>query len=212
MVLYEEDKDKLVDPNNPNAQAQSQQAQPVQLGSSGGALAGSGSSQPGSGGNVSTAGTNAGGGGWTNIQSYLKANEGNTGTAKALESQVGGTFDQESQNFQNQSQETKQKAQKQVEENKVGQDQASQMIQQASQGYNYGGPQAQNYNQNVSRLKGALSAQYQGPRDFAYGMGGETQQYGSGLKENFGGLMEGVYNKAAGGAMGSGCGGFAAAC
>lgn len=166
-----------------------------------GSFAGSGSlsTQP------STAGVGAGGGGgWTNIQSYLTANQGNQGSANALKSQVGGSFDQEQKNLDQSASQSKQQADQQVSQNHIGQDQASQMVQQMGQNYQYNGQQNDQYNQNKNQFQTALNAQYQGPQSYTYGMGAQAQQYGQNLNNNFNAVMENVYNKSAGGQMGSG--------
>lgn len=81
------------DPNSQGSAAQGQGS--AQSSDQGGDVqSSSGSTDVGS--NVSTAGVGAGGtGGWTNIQAYLNANQGNTGSADALSSSVGGKFDSE---------------------------------------------------------------------------------------------------------------------
>lgn len=65
---------------------------------------------------------------------------------------------------------------------------------------------AQSYDQIVNGLKGALSAQYGGPSNFTYNMSADAQNYGQGLgnDQGFQGVMQGIYNQAAGGHMGSG--------
>lgn len=156
---------------------------------------------------VSTAGVGQGGtGGWTNIQSYLQANQGDTKSADLLNSQVGGQFDKESKNLQDQSNQTESQAKSQVDQNNIGQDQASQILSQASGLYNYGGNQSQDYQNLIGQIQNPLNASYQGPNQFAYGTGAATQNYGSNLSndQGFRGMMENMYNQSAGGQLGSG--------
>lgn len=149
-------------------------------------LVGQGSSQVGSAG-VSQAGTGAGGGGWTNIQAYLKANEGNTQSANALNKDVGSQFDQEKSGLESKASETK--AQADAQNKAPSLDDA----------YNdFGGAGQQ--------LKDYLNQAYGGPKTFDYGMGAKTQEYGDSLgsRDGFQGLMQGLYNRSAGGAMTTG--------
>jgi hypothetical protein len=200
----------FLDPNNYQIDPNNPQGQQAQQGGSSNALMGDASG----GGTVfagapptSNASQGAGGaGGWTNIQNYLQANQGNTGTADKLNKDVGGTFDQEQSNLGNQSSQVKQQAQGAVDKNNVTQDAASKAISQAGSLYNYGGQQSNEYQQALNPIKSSLSAQYQGPTQFSYGLGAQTQQYGSDLgnDQGFHGLMNGLYNQAAGGQMGSG--------
>jgi hypothetical protein len=166
-----------------------------------GGFVGSGTAQP------STAGVGSGGsGGWTNIQSYLTANKDSTGSANALQSEGAGIFDKEASNLQKTSQDTKQQAQTEASKNYVAQDQASKMIQDAGKAYNYGPNQTQPYTDIVNNVQGIRSMQYGGPSSYSYGMGGDTQQFGEGMKQDdaFGGIMNQLYNRAAGGTMTTG--------
>lgn len=189
-----------------------QNTQPGQQGSSANPIAGQGASGSvaGAGPQVSTAGVGAGGtGAWTNIQSYLQANQGNNSSADALNSQVGSSFDKDQKNLNDQSSQAKQQAQSATQATNIGQDQASKMIQQAGGQYQYnpqGGSQSQDYQKSLDPLKTALSAQYQGPNQFSYGLSADSQNYGTGLgsDQGFQGVMNNVYNKAAGGQINSG--------
>lgn len=172
------------------------------------------STAPDAGGNfvsggspVSTAGIGSGGtGGWTNIQSYLMANPASQGTATALKSQVGSTFDQEKQNIDKSSQDTQSQAQQNVNQNSLSTDQATKLLQQAGSNYSYSGTPSDTYSSSVGQLKNAYGAQYSGPTNWSYGLGADAQNYGQGLQndEGFHGIMNTLYNKAAGGTMGSG--------
>lgn len=175
-------------------------AQVAQAAGGGGGFVGTGS--------PSTAGIGAGGtGGWTNIQAYLNANAGNTKSADYLKSEVGSQFDKEKQSLDKASTESKAQGQAQVDANKIGQDQASKLIEQAGSQYQYGGqPQTQSYQDIVSGVKNKLNAQYSGPSSFQYGLQDPTQNYGSGLQDqqSFKGLMNSLYQGAAGGRIGKG--------
>jgi hypothetical protein len=84
------------------------------------------------------AGAGPGGtGGWTNIQSYLDANKGGTGSAQALDKAVGSQFGQERNAFQNDSSKFLQDAQSQVDKSRIDDKQASDYINQASGLYSY---------------------------------------------------------------------------
>lgn len=135
-------------------------------------------------------------GGWTNIQSYLMANQGNTGSADALNKQVGSSFDQDKQSLTDQSTQAKTSADSQVQ-GQVGTDAASQMIANMGNQYSYGGPQSQDYQDSKSKLQGTLSGQWSDP-NYAPAMSGQTQQYGTSLQDqnSFNGMMQGIYNKA----------------
>lgn len=150
-----------------------------------GPLVGGGSNAVGTGG-VSQAGTGAGGGGWTNIQAYLKANEGNTQSANALNKDVGSQFDQEQNSLTQASQSAKGEADKNTSAPSL--DDAM-----------YGGSAADS-------MRNYLNGSYSGPRTFDYGVSGKTQTTGDALgnRDGFQGLMQGLYNRSAGGAMTTG--------
>jgi hypothetical protein len=191
---------KLQDPNQAQGQDQAS-GQTVPLsGSSGGVITGATGGQAPSG---------AGGqGSWTNIQAYLNANKGDTGSANMLNKQSSDTIGKEKQNVDQQSSQAKQQAQGQADQVNYSQDKASQILQDASKNYNYDSTQPQNdaYNQDTSQLKNALSAKYQGPTNFAYGISSDAQNFGQNLNSNpgFNQIMGQLYNKAGGGKMTSG--------
>jgi hypothetical protein len=157
-------------------------------------------------GSVSTAGMSAGGGGaWTNIQSYLNANKGNTGSANLLNQQVGNTFNQESQNEKSQAQDAKNQSDQVVSQNKLGQDQASKMVEQLGGMYQNNKPQSADYTNQINQLHSQLYGNYSGPSQFNYALGGQAQQYGTNLgnDQGFTSVMNDLYQKNAPG-MGSG--------
>lgn len=156
----------------------------------------------GTGGNATAPGAQ---GAWTNIQAYLNANKGNTGSAQYFDNKVNETFEKEKQDAQRQADESKQRANEEVEKAKVGQDQASQIINQTAQNYNYSGQASEPYSQGVNQLKTALNADFTGPTSFNYGLSSEAQKYGNvGDNGAFKNIMEGLYNESAGGQMNRG--------
>lgn len=162
----------------------------------------------GGGGGVSQAGVGKGGtGGWTNIQAYLGANEGNKqGSANLLQNKVGQTFQSEASRLAEESNKAKQEAATKVSENTLSRDQAKEKLNSLAGQYNYKAPQSEEYNQGVNKLKTASTYQYDGPTSFSYGMGGQTQEYGSGLNSDpaFSQIMTSLYGQAANGQLGRG--------
>lgn len=226
--LASNDKLQNQDPNAAGAQAGGQS---VANGGTGQAVSGSGDAGQGyvSQG-VSTAGVGSGGqGGWTNIQAYLNANQGNNASAGTFSKQANDTFDSEEKNASDSANQTKSQAQSQVSGNKIAPDTASQLISSAGQNYQYpnqtttgaqppsysntpqgsAGRTAQDpqaYNDSIGKLKGSLNAQYQGPSSYSRGMGADAQQIGDNLGSDQGwqGIMQGLYRTAAGGQIGTG--------
>jgi hypothetical protein len=169
--------------------------QPAQQTSGSSADVGSGS------GGVSTAGVGAGGtGGWTNIQSYLEANKGDTGSSQALTKQVGSQFSNEQNALSQGAQDFLNQGQKQVDDHKISNDQADQLIKQTGQNYAYSGDPSTAYKDNVSKVQHAVHDQYSGPTSYSYGFSQPTQEYAQDLNDNggFDQLMNNVYSNAAG--------------
>ncbi len=124
MAFIDNQDDKQLDPNAPEGQ------NPV---------VGQGTNVVGGGGG-SAAGVGPGGtGGWTNIQAYLDANKGDTGSSQLLNKTVGDQFGQERSNFEGDSSKFLTDAQAQADSNKISNDQASGYINQAAQAYQYPG-------------------------------------------------------------------------
>ncbi len=121
-------------------QSQTQtQGSPGQAAGGGGAptVSGAGGSDVGG---VSTAGVGAGGtGGWTNIQSYLQANQGDNGSANNLRDTVGSQFNKESGQMQDAADKTVKDASNYVNDSNISSDQANDLIGQASKAYSYPG-------------------------------------------------------------------------
>jgi hypothetical protein len=180
---------------DPNQNLQSQPGQqpsggPAPTDGSAPTVSGSGSSDVGG---VSTAGVGAGGqGGWTNIQAYLNANQGNNTTSNALNNMVGGAFNQEQQNIDKSSQDAKSAADKAT---------AGQMSQDDIMKGVEGGQ-----NQDFTNIRNYLNNPYSNPQQYSYGMGGQAQAYGQGLAtdQGFEGLRNNLYQQAAGQPLSSG--------
>lgn len=116
---------------------------------------------------------------WTNIQSYLTANQGAADQrADNLKTQVQGTFGQEKDAFNKQATDTKAAADKAAEPvTNVNPDKASQLIAQAGSAQK--GSDA--YTQAVNPVKQAVTAQYAGPSAFSYGLSAGAQNAGQGV-------------------------------
>jgi hypothetical protein len=144
--------------------------------------------------------------GWTNIQDYLTANKGMTGTADYLKQQVGSQFANEQKSLGEQAADTKQKAASEVDKTRFNQDDASKRIQDASKQYSYQGAPTSQYSDVVNDYRTKLNAKYQGPTQFAYGFQAPTQEYGSNLgnDQGFSAIMNSLYDKASGSTMGTG--------
>lgn len=163
------------------------------------------STAPSASATVSSAGVGSGGtGGWTNIQSYLTANAGGSKSSDVLKSTVGGQFDKEKTEFERSSGDARGAGQKELDRT-LNTDQASRILNTISGGYSYNGPQSSAYTSGVNQLQGAMR-NYEGPSSYSYGMGADTQRYGTGLQtdQGFQGLMGDLYRNAAGGQMGQG--------
>ena len=164
------------------------------------------SSAPASGGASPPGAANGGSGGFTNIQDYLLANQGNDSSANMLNNAVGGAFSKDQSGLESGASTAKSQADAQVS-GQMTDPQASQDINTASGLYSYNGPQSSQFTQDIAPVQSALTSSYGGPTDFSYGLSQNTQNYGSELGNDnqfYGGIMSGLYNQAAGGALGSG--------
>lgn len=155
------------------------------------------------GGGVSTAGTGPGGqGSWTNIQAYLGANQGDTGSAKNLDKEVGGQFDKEKSDLQSSSSKVLSDA-KTSADKALSTNDASQILNSSVEANRNKNQDV--YSQNVSRVQQALNGPYSGPTSYNYGISGQTQDYGQSLQGNgFDSLMKNLYAKNAGQGLSSG--------
>lgn len=190
--------DDLLNQNGDQAQAP-ELSQQTQLVGGDSQAVGNNTAQQGTGGAASNKG-------WTNIQAYLGANQGDQGSAQALNKQVGDQFGQEKQNYTQQSAGVRANAQKQVDENKISNDDADKIIKQSADEYSWNGQQSSPYTENVQKVQGALNNQYSGPTSYNYAFNPTTQNYGNQLKDNtgFDALMNNVYSNAAGRNLSSG--------
>lgn len=153
------------------------------------------------GGGVSTAGVGGvGGGGWTNIQAYLNANQGDNGSAKNLTDTVSKQFGNENTQMQGQSQKALSDAQGYVDQSNVSPDKANSWITGAQDAYTWGAPQNDTYNGYVNQAQTALNGQYGGPSSFSYSFDPTTQNYGNDLSndQGFKSLMTNLYSQKAG--------------
>lgn len=194
MAYIADDDKQLQDPNSPQGQQQQQ------TGGGGPTTVGQGGSND-VGSSTSTAGVGAGGtGGWTNIQAYLNANKGDTGSAQALSKTVGDQFNQEKNAYNTDSQKFLQGAQDKVNADKIDTGQADNLINHAKDSYSWTGGQNDAYNQDVSKVQKSLTGTYQGPTTYNYGLSNQTQEYGNDLKDQTGGfdqIMNHIYQNAA---------------
>lgn len=132
---------------------------------------------------------------WTNIQSYLTANQGqNQQRADGVKQQVQGTFGQEKQQFDQKAQEAKSSAEKATEPvRSINQDKASQLISQASSA----DKGSEGYQQAINPLKQAVSTKIEAPKTFAYGLGAQTQELGQVQDQQKFGNVLGMFDKKA---------------
>ena len=167
-------------------------------GSSGGVVGGQASQAAGA--PVGAGGT----GGWTNIQSYLGANQGDTGTAKNLEQKVGSQFQQDKSKLETESKSALDQSNEQTNKIKDAKENASGWLNQAAQAYDWGSKQTSNT--DVNKLAEANKAQYTAPKQFNANLSNESSEYGDRLKEggNFSTLLNDLYREKAGGALSSG--------
>lgn len=206
MSYLQNQDDKLLDPNQQKQdQGQPQSGEPATVG--GAPLVGGDSSAVQAGG-VSTAGVGAGGQGkWTNIQAYLNANKNvDTGATQMVSDQVGSQFDKEQSDIDNESKDAVSKAQAQLNPIKEAKDNANAWLDRAAQSYDYSGNHASGYGDTVGKLKGALGAQYTGPKTFDHAFGADTQKYGENLASDdaFNKYLGDLYQNKAGGQLSSG--------
>lgn len=185
---------------DPNQQGQGQGQSPL-VGQGSDVVSGGGMS-PSSASGVGPGGT----GGWTNIQAYLDANKGDTGSAQAVNKTVGDQFGQERNTFETDSSKFVNDAQSKADTDKITNDQVNDYVSQASGMYDYGGNQSDPYKAITSKLQNSLTGQYTGPKDYNYGFSNKTQEYGNDLTDNSGwdSLLKNVYSSSANAPLSSG--------
>lgn len=202
--------DKLINDEEELGQAGQNQfgggtdTQPAQAGTSG-VVSGSNSAPTAS----NTAGVGAGGlSGWTNIQAYLGANQGDTGSSKLLQDKAGGIYDNESKLLGESSEKAKSEAMGQANKINEVKDNSKDWINQSAANYNYTGNQNNAYSDNVNKIKSGLYDQYSGPENFAYGKSADFQKYNSAFGDNdsFNNLVNDLQKEKAGGQMTAGQG------
>lgn len=206
MAFVADQNNKLIDPNQ-QQQGQMQSQQPGATapasddGSSGIVTGGgSGSQTPTQNG---AAGGN--GSGWTNIQSYMQANQGDTGGSKLLQDKVGGQLQAENDQLQKSASQAKGQADEQANNMSGIQSNAAQMIGSAPTQYDWNN-QSDAYKQSVGKVHDALSAKYSGPTGYSYGLSAPAQQYKTDLGNDggFNQMMGNLYQERAGGQMNQG--------
>lgn len=98
-------------------------------------------------------------GGWTNLQAYLTANQGDTGSAGALQKTVGDQFSKERSDMTGNAQKSLSDAQQYAADNSLSQGKVDDLTKRATELYSWGGEQQQ---------------QPAGGKDQALGGGGQT--------------------------------------
>lgn len=153
---------------------------------------------------VSTAGIGKGGtGGWTNIQSYLSANAGDTGSSKLVQDKIGQQFDQERSNLQSGASQAKSAGEASAKQAHEAKNNVQSWLQDAGKNYSYSDTQNDAYNQNINKTRDALAAQYSGPQSYDYSFDNKTNQYGQVLNDNraFDQFLGDLYQEKAGGKL-----------
>lgn len=165
-----------------------------------------GSNVAGAGGGLSnTAQGSAMNPAFTNIQAYLNANKGNTGSAGALTGQVNNDINSEQSKFNDQLQKDVTQSDAEKQKTNIGQDQASNLIQQATAN----GTGSQAYEDSRKALGSALNSQYGGPNSVGYNYGNDFNTYATGLGANATpeqrqAAMNNIYRMGSGGQIGAG--------
>lgn len=155
--------DKLLKDGQPGQDQANQTAQNG-VGTSGVVTGGQGSQTLAQQSGVGAGGT----GGWTNIQSYLNANKKDTGSAQALESKIGSTLQGEQNKLNSEVDKTVQQANETAKTYDNAKNDTKQWVNQAANAYSWEGQHGQDYGNNVNKIKGLMTQQYQGPQSFSY--------------------------------------------
>lgn len=140
---------------------------------------------------------NGGFGGWTNIQSYINANEGNDSSAKLLDSTVGGEFDKEKSRFDSESSKMTNDAKSKADESVGFVNNFQNNLNNAASG---------NFNNDyANQAKGFLGSSYN-PGQFTFSLNQNAQNYGNNLKDDnsFYKMQNDLYAKTSGGPLTTG--------
>lgn len=143
------------------------------------------------GGQSGQALNNGGFGGWTNIQSYINANEGNDSSAKLLDSTVGGEFDKEKSRFDSESGALTSDAKKKADESVGFVNNFQNNLNSAASG---------NFNNDyANQAKSFLNTNFQAPQ-FTYSLNQNAQNFGNNLKDDnsFYKMQNDLYTKTTG--------------
>ncbi|GEM_PF-2788304 len=149
------------------------------------------------GGQSGQALNNGGFGGWTNIQSYINANEGNDSSAKLLDSTVGGEFDKEKSRFDSESSKMTNDAKSKADESVGFVNNFQNNLNNAASG---------NFNNDyANQAKGFLGSNYN-PGQFTFSLNQNAQNYGNNLKDDnsFYKMQNDLYAKTSGGPLTTG--------
>lgn len=195
------DDDKLLGNEDEN-QNQQTGAGSAGGGSSGFISGGSGSDVGSGGGSGNTGGVSGkgGSGGWTNIQAYLDANKQDTGTADYATQKLGGEFDKEKSSLDQSASAETAKANSQTDKINQAKGNYQSAISNAGQAYDWSGNQSQGYKDSLNPIKSAITDQYSGPKNFAYGFSDKTQKAKELAGDNnaFSSWLENSYQERAG--------------
>lgn len=149
------------------------------------------------GGQSGQALNNGGFGGWTNIQSYISANEGNDSSAKLLDSTVGAEFDKEKSRFDSESSKMTNDAKSKADESVGFVNNFQNNLNNAASG---------NFNNDyANQAKSFLGSTYD-PGQFTFSLNKNAQNYGNNLKDDnsFYKMQNDMYAKTTGSPLSTG--------
>jgi hypothetical protein len=152
-------------------------------------------------------GAGAGGqGNWTNIQAYLSANQNDKSSENLANGRLNSSFAWDQARALDGAQSALNQADKDLKSKSMSPLDANNIITQAQGMYQYGMPQSESYTNQINQIRNSLGAQYGGPQSYNYGISKESQDYGKGLQNSgdYQGMLNNIYQKSAGGTMGSG--------
>lgn len=149
------------------------------------------------GGQSGQALNNGGFGGWTNIQSYINANQDNDASAKLLDSTVGAEFDKEKSRFDSESSKMTNDAKSKADESVGFVNNFQNNINNAASG---------NFNNDyANQAKSFLGSSYN-PGQFTFSLNQNAQNYGNNLKDDnsFYKMQNDLYAKTTGNPLSTG--------